>query len=84
MHVQSPILGKTTIWFTRHALDRMKQRGVTEKQVFAVLRNPDQKGLPTRPGRRRWRKEGPSGAVVDVVFEVWADRLCIVTAIMVG
>ena len=47
----------------------MKERNVTEDEVLDVLRNPDQTGLPTLPGRRRYRKHYGPGNWVDVIFE---------------
>ena len=76
--VARSVLGYKKVWFTAHALQRMKQRRVTEAQVFAVLKHPTAQGLKTQPGRQRWRRHG-----VDVVFERWPDRLCIVTVIAI-
>ena len=74
--VARQVLNFKKVWFTSHALDRMKQRGVAEKEVFAVLDNPDKKALPTEPRRFRWRKGG-----VDVIFEKWKEKLAIITVI---
>jgi hypothetical protein len=71
-------LGFDKVWFTRHALQRMKQRRVTQSEVFLVLENPTKKGLKTQPGRERWRRNR-----TDVVFERWADKVCIVTVMVV-
>src|ERR1051326_3100971 len=43
--------------------------------------NPTKKGLPTQPGRKRWRKWNSRSRSVDVVFEQMEDKLCIVTVI---
>lgn len=83
VHVSEPILGYKTLWFTRHALERMKQRRVSEAEVFEVLRSPQRKGLPTQGKRDRWRRKRIAGPSVDVVFEKWPDKLCIITVIVV-
>jgi hypothetical protein len=77
------VLGFDKVWFTRHAIKRMKQRKVSRKEVFSVLEKPTQKGLRTQPGRHRWRKHRTSRLAVDVVFEKWDDKLCIVTVIVI-
>jgi hypothetical protein len=82
--LDEPILGKSIVWFTRHAIDRMKQRGVSEAEVIRVLAAPTQKGLPTQPNRRRWRRSRSARNHVDIVFEIWPDKICIVTVILVN
>src|SRR5438477_1788739 len=79
--VDDPVLGYNRIWFTRHALTRMKQRGITESEVFAVLKTPTQKGLPTAPRRLRWRKHRTARLAVDVVFTRLPNQLRIITVI---
>ena len=59
----------------------MKNRMIRELQVFEVLRNPIKKGLPTQPHRFRWRGARSKQRWIDVVFEKWADQLCIVTVV---
>jgi len=76
--VERSVLGYDKVWFTRHALERMKQRGVSEQQVFRVLEQPTKKKLKTQTGRERWRR-----SCVDVVFERWPDKLCIITVMVV-
>jgi hypothetical protein len=79
VEVQRSVLGFDSVWFTRHALQRMKQRGVSEAEVFLVLEHPTKKGLRTQSGRERWRRNR-----TEVVFERWSDkRLCIVTVIVI-
>ena len=82
VQLSEPILGKDIVWFTRHALDRMKQRGVAEAEALNVLRNPMKKGLKTQPGRQRWRRT-VKGDSIDVVFEVWPKKLCVVTVLLI-
>jgi len=54
----------------------MKQRSVSEEEVFGVLDNPDKKALATAPNQFRWRKGN-----VDVVFAKLLDQLRIITVI---
>jgi hypothetical protein len=81
--VAHSVLGFDKVWFTRHALQRMKQRGVLQAEVFLVLKSPTRKGLRTQPNRERWRRRRSSKVAVDVVFERWTDKLCIVTVIVI-
>jgi hypothetical protein len=81
--LSEPLLGKDKVWFTRHAIDRMKLRRIEQSEVFATLRNPTRKGLPTQPHRERWRKKISVRSAIDVVFERWPDKLAIVTVILI-
>ena len=81
--VEKPILGFRNVWFTRHALDRMQQRRISEAEVLQVLRSPTKKGLPTAPGRERWRRNRSRKLAIDVVFERWKGKLCVVTTIAI-
>ncbi len=74
--VSRAVLTYKKVWFSRHALDRMKQRTVSEEEVFQVLASPDKTGLKTQKNRFRWRKNR-----VDVVFKKLPDRLLIITVI---
>jgi hypothetical protein len=76
-------LGKHKVWFTRHALERMKQRGINEAEVLAAIRNPTRKGLPTQPHRERWRKTRSRVMALDVVFERWPEKIGVVTVILI-
>ena len=55
--------------FDEHAIKRMGERKVSEDEVLDVLRNPTQTGLPTDPGRFRYRKHSGPRNWVDVIFE---------------
>jgi hypothetical protein len=79
------VLGFETTWFTRHALDQMKIRGVTEREVYAVLCKPTKTGLPTQPDRKRYRKNKSNYKAIDVVFEEWPEekQLVVVTVIVI-
>jgi hypothetical protein len=67
--IQESVLGCRTIAFDEHAIKRMNERGVSEDEVVEVLQNPSQTGLPTTPGRFRYRKTVATGGWIDVVFE---------------
>ncbi len=54
--IQEKVRGCRTVAFDEHAVKRMNERKVSEDDVLDVLRNPDQTGLPTLPGRLRFRK----------------------------
>ena len=73
------VRGKPKLELVRHALDRMAQRGVTQGQVVNAIKNPDETGLPTQPGRERVRKHLSSGGSVDVVYEEMDDRVRVIT-----
>jgi hypothetical protein len=82
--VERPVLDFDFVYFTHHALIRMKERGVRRSEVFAVLDSPDKKGLKTEPGRERWRKKRSKSLGVDVVFERWPTKICIVTVMVIS
>src|SRR5690348_16674301 len=67
--IQENVLGCQSVAFDEHAIKRMRERGVSEDEVVDVLRNPTQTGLPTLPGRFRYRKSTGPGSWVDVIFE---------------
>jgi hypothetical protein len=70
VHVIHEIVrGCRTVAFDEHAIKRMTERSVSEDEVLDVLRNPDQTGLPTLPGRFRFRKNQSTGKWIDVIFE---------------
>ena len=77
--VMRSVLGFDRMWFTYHALQRMKERGVTETQVISVLKQPTKKGLKTQPNRKRWRRDN-----IDVIFEEWPNQLGIITVFKVN
>ena len=81
--VQYAVLGYDRVWFTKHALVRMKQRGVTQEEVFSVLENPTQENIPTAPATKRWRKERRNKKSIDVVFKFWSDKVAIITVIKI-
>ena len=80
--VSEPILGFDRVWFTNHSLVRMKERGVSQEDVFSVLRSPDLRGLPTERGRKRCDKSRPYRGDLDVVFIQYSDCPCVITVIV--
>jgi hypothetical protein len=81
--IQATARGRDEIAFDEHAVERMRERGVTEGQVIATLQHPDITGLPTGPGRLRLRRHYGSHHSVDVVFEEEPDRLVVITVMRV-
>jgi hypothetical protein len=81
--VKHSVLGYSRVWFTRHAIDRMNERNVSREEALSVLEHPTQKGLKTQRGRFRWRKKRTAGTSIDVVFEKWPDKVCIVTVMVI-
>ncbi|MBI1903890.1 MAG: DUF4258 domain-containing protein [Planctomycetia bacterium] len=79
--VQVPeLLGKTIVEFCFHALEQMQIRGISERDVLATIRHPDEIGLPTQPNRERVRKFKKPTKAIDVVYEERDDRIVVVTA----
>jgi hypothetical protein len=73
------VLGFPTIYFNQHALERMRERGITLDEVFRAIENPDITGLKTQPGRIRslWKKS--NDVAIEVVYEVQVSRVRVVT-----
>ena len=80
--IQAKIGAHTQVEFCRHALDRMIQRRVTEKEVVDAIRKPTKSGLPTQPGRQRVRKTRSSTEAVDVVYASKGTTIIVVTVIV--
>jgi len=79
--IQAIVKGTTvTIEFLQHAASRMRERGISEADVVAVLDNPDDTGLPADEGRKRDRKNCGPGVALNVVYEELPDRLRIFSA----
>lgn len=68
--------------FTAHALERMKERGITEEEIHRVLASP----LSTSRGSRgEMRAEGVGhGRIVKVVYYERKGIRLIITAWIVG
>lgn len=76
------LLGFTKVYFIHHAMVRMKERGITEAEVFAAIEQPDETGLKTDPPRKRVRKRRNAQTSVDVVYELAKDGLRVITAMV--
>jgi Domain of unknown function (DUF4258) len=59
----------------------MKERGISEFEVLKTMREPDQTGLTTQPGRKRVRWHKTSRVAIDVVYEEDVDHLRVVTVV---
>jgi hypothetical protein len=79
--IHEQVLGCQTIAFDEHAIRRMQERHVSEDEVIDVLRNPTQTGLPTRPGRFRYRRQSAQAAWVDVIFEHDPTQIVVVSVV---
>lgn len=73
------LLGKTQVEFIFHAIEQMRIRGISEKEVLAVIRDPTEIGLATQAGRERVRKFKKPTKAIDVVYEVLDDRIRVIT-----
>ena len=71
--------GCSTVAFDEHAIRRMAERKVSEDEVLEVLRHPDRTGLPTLPGRLRFRKDTGAGNRVDVIFEEDPTQIVVIS-----
>jgi hypothetical protein len=81
IHVK--LKGKLLLEICSHALERMKERGISVDEVIRAIRKPTRTGLPTPPPRRRVRKQRSRSEAVDVVYEMETDRIIVVTAILI-
>ncbi len=77
--LQVNVLGVELVEIIHHAIIRMKERGVSDRDVLEALRNPDQTGLPTQPGRSRVRWNRTHRVAIEVVFEKMKDRVRVIT-----
>ncbi|MCC6494472.1 MAG: hypothetical protein IT424_15790 [Pirellulales bacterium] len=61
----------------------MQIRGITQDEVISTIRNPEETGLPTQPGRHRFRTYRGDKRALDAVFEEHT-RIVVVTAMKVS
>jgi hypothetical protein len=85
--VNKPACGKPYTYFQHHALARMKQRRISEAEVFNALNHPDRTGLvvPRVRGesfrdRRHHSWKRSAKTEIHVVFEELEDCIRVVTA----
>ena len=76
-------LGFDTVTLTGHAQDQMEIRGVTVEDVLKTIRNPTERGLPTQPGRQRFRWHKTIRTAIDVVHMPIENSLFVVTVIKI-
>lgn len=73
-----------TLHFTRHVLQRMRSRGISEADVTAVVRNPDELSTykldPTVINAHKRIR----GEVILVSYRVEASKIVIVTTFKKG
>jgi hypothetical protein len=77
--VYRALLDKNKVYFIRHALDRMKQRGVFQNEVFEAIKSPAETDLPTQPGRKRVRWYRSERTAIEVVYEELDDCFRIIS-----
>src|SRR5437868_5866192 len=82
--VDPPILGHSEVEFTRHALDRTKQRGVSQADVLRALRVNRQVVGKQQPGKIRVSWQKAPGLAIHVVYEKSSKHLGIITVIPIG
>ena len=80
--VEFHVLGVDLVEFSIHADKQMKSRGITEAEALRVLKSPQETGLPTQIMRHRVRRYRSRKIAVDVVYEMYPDRVIVVTAIL--
>jgi hypothetical protein len=75
------LLGSDFVEFGYHALQRMKQRDISEQDVLRAVENPDERLPVNQPGRLRVRWHKTTMIAIDVVYEQQGNRVGIVTAV---
>jgi len=79
-YVDEEVLGRPRVEFCAHALQQMKARGITKREVVAAIKFPDVVGLNAPRGRDRVRKFKKPNKAIDVVFQLRADTILVITA----
>jgi hypothetical protein len=79
--IRVKLKGKGLVEICSHALNRMKERGISIDEVIRAIRKPTRTGLPTAAPRHRVRKHRSPTEAIDVVYEIEDDRIIVVTAI---
>jgi hypothetical protein len=82
IEVKPPLLGKSKVLWTSHALRQMNIRDITKLQAINVIRNPHE-FLDADMGRVRARRIRAGGlTAIDVVYELDLDQVVVITAIV--
>jgi len=79
--VDKAACGKAYTYFQHHAIARMKQRRISEREVFSALNTPDKTGLKVPKFRNRqhssWKRSARTE--IHVIFEEQPDHIRVVT-----
>ncbi len=83
VQLDPPIQGYSEIEFSKHAIEQMSIRGITQDEAIRTVRKPRETGLPTQIMRHRVRSYRGAGVAVDVVYEFDYKRIIVITAIVI-
>jgi Domain of unknown function (DUF4258) len=76
-----PIEGRKRVWFTRHLLDQLKRRGVTEDEVIETLRRGRGVAGKQPPGVKRIRWAASAEVWFEVVYTISEEAVVVITVI---
>ena len=65
---------------TRHARERMRQRGITKRYIEIALADPDATMPGVQPGTFRIHKRMPDGNTLQVIYKPKPEGALIITA----
>ncbi len=66
------------IIFIQHALDRLKERGISEELVIEVIRNPD--NIDTKSEGRKIAQKLIKGKLLRIVFDDKEESIVVISA----
>jgi hypothetical protein len=66
------------IIFIQHALDRLKERGISEKLVIEVIRDPDE--IDPENDRRKIAQKLISGRLLRVIYDEEEESIVVISA----
>ena len=81
LELGTPIGAYKLVEIVQHAVERMAERKVSEPDVLNTLRNPDETGLHTEPGRKRVSRNKTARIAIEVIYEELKDRLRVITVV---
>jgi hypothetical protein len=81
--IQGTVTGFDYVELTGHAVEQMAIRGLSDTDVLDTLRQPDEEGLPTEPGRKRVRRNKTTRMAVDVVYQEIGHHIRVITVIKI-
>jgi hypothetical protein len=76
--------GFSSIIFSPHALDRLKQRVIRREDVIQAIRAPTRMNLPANPPNQRLAWQKNYRTEIHVVYYEQKPRLIVVTAFVQG